>query len=171
MKFLMRTVCWVIAFFLTLWVPLTQASHMTLSVDVSDLTVNLQNLTTGQVINPNDIDTQVGVYGGAFYPLEGTSGPYSTGKGYASVSYTTGTWLKKIEGSVNYNLASNSGGVSINLKADGPNPGNSAYGEAYASIEPHSPGNVEYNIRFNFHIPESGQYALGISGDYVSVFR
>ena len=154
-------------FFITsfFWASLAQASNMNFTADITNLTVNLINVTTGQKINPNDVDTQVKVYGVAFNPFENTNAPVSTGKDYASVSYA-GNWLKEISGSANYNLSSNTGGVSIRLNLDGPNPG-TAFGEAWSSIEPYSSTTGrEYDIRLNMHVTDYAKYALQISGNY-----
>lgn len=161
-RLLQGAIFFLIAFF---WASSAQASSMNFGIDINNLTVNLINITTGEKINPNDVATQMKVYGVAFNPFENTNDPVSTGKDYASVSYT-GNWLKEISGSANYNLSSNTGGYSIRLNVDGPNPG-TAFGEAWASIEPYStPAKREYNIRLNFHTEEYARYALQISGDY-----
>lgn len=151
---LQGVIFFLIAFF---WVSLAQASNMSLFAEINNLTVNLINVTTGQKINPNDVATQVQVYGVAYNPFVNTNAPVSTGKDYASVSYTR-LWLKEISGSDSYNLSSNNGEVSIKLNVDGPNP-DAAFGEAWASI-----GGC--NIRLNFHAEEYARYALQISGDY-----
>jgi hypothetical protein len=155
-------VFFIIAFF---WASLAQAGNISLTVNISDLKVNLIKVTTGQIINPNDIVTQVQVSGGAFYPSGGPDTQSSTGTGSASIAYTGG-YFNEIIGSANYNLSSNTGGVFITLNANGPNP-STAFGEVWASIDPYSSTTGrEYDIRLNIHVTDYAKYALQISGNY-----
>jgi hypothetical protein len=156
--------------------PSTQASSLTFSVDIENISATLQNVSTGSVLSPNSTSTAISVFGSASgYNTYETLGQVVTGGTSASYTYPGGTYVTQASGSSAYNLTTNTGSFTSQVSLESApyqtylshNYPGLVGGGTDTGFNPPTYSN-NYTFLFNFHVSDAGTYILNMgSWDYI----